>query len=77
MSAAALAILEQAKQLPDAECEIVLRGLDEHLHADASDELPDEMKQTLDRRWEEIVSGKVKCIPHAELMQELQLAYAL
>lgn len=80
MSSAAAAILEQVSHLTDAECELVYRGLGERLygHAEAPDEpLSDEMKGTLDRRWEEIVSGKVKCIPHDEVMSDLRAKYGL
>ena len=80
MSSAAAAILEQVSHLTDAECELVYRGLGERLYgyAEAPDEpLSNEMKGTLDRRWEEIVSGKVKCIPHDEVMSDLRAKYGL
>lgn len=80
MSSAAAAILEQVAHLTDAECELVYRGIGERLYgaAEAPDEpLSDEMKDTLDRRWEEIVSGKVQCIPHEKLLQELQAKYGV
>ncbi|SKA95270.1 putative addiction module component, TIGR02574 family [Prosthecobacter debontii] len=38
-------------------------------------ELSDEMKATLDRRWEEIESGKVECIPHEQVMAKLKAKY--
>lgn len=75
MSSAAAAILEQVSHLTDAECELVYRGLGERLygHAEAPDEpLSDEMKGTLDRRWEDIVSGKVKCRDAFEVLDEIE-----
>jgi hypothetical protein len=77
MSSAAAAILEQVSHLTDAECELVYRGLEERLYGAADEPLSVEMKDTLDRRWEEIVSGKVKCIPHDTLLQELQAKYGV
>ena len=80
MSSAAAAILEQVAHLTDAECELVYRGLGERLYgaAEVSDQpLTNEMKDTLDRRWEEIVSGNVKCIPHDEVMKNLRAKYGI
>jgi putative addiction module component (TIGR02574 family) len=80
MSSAAAAILEQVSHLTDAECELVYRGLEERLYGateSGGEPLSDEMKQTLDRRWDEIVSGKVKCIPHDEVMTKMRAKYGI
>ncbi len=63
MSTAATAIFQQAAQLSDAECEELYEQLGNHLgRAHASEEpLTTDMQATLDRRWEEITSGKVQC----------------
>lgn len=62
MSTAA-AIFQQATQLSEAECEELYEQLGNHLsRAQASEEqLTSDMQATLDRRWEEITSGKVQC----------------
>ncbi len=41
-----------------------------------NDQLSDEEKSSLDRRWEEIVSGKVKCRDAFEVIDELMAKYA-
>ncbi len=38
-------------------------------------ELTDEQKAMLDRRWEEIVSGKVECRPIKEVISEMRVKY--
>lgn len=38
-------------------------------------ELSEEMKATLDRRWEEIESGKVECRDAFEVLAELRAKY--
>jgi len=38
-------------------------------------ELDDAMKSTLDRRWQEIESGTVQCLPHEEGMARLRAKY--
>ena len=43
----------------------------------AEEPLSDDMKATLDRRWEEIESGKVKCIPHEQVMANMRAKYGL
>lgn len=79
MSSAAAAILEQVDHLTEAECKHIYEKLGDRLHrANESDEvLSTEVKDTLDRRWEDIVSGKVQGIPHETLMKELCGQYAL
>ena len=63
MSTATAAIFQQAAQLSEAECEDLYEQLGNHLsRAHASEEpLTSDMQTTLDRRWEEITSGKVQC----------------
>lgn len=67
-------IVSQAMLLSDEERSAVVDRLVESFHHD-QDELPDEMKDTLDRRWEEIVSGKVKCRDAFEVLDELRAKY--
>ena len=63
MSTATAAIFHQASQLSEAECEELYEQLGNHLsRVHARDEaLISDMQSTLDRRWEEITSGKVQC----------------
>jgi putative addiction module component (TIGR02574 family) len=74
MTATAEALLSSLLDLPEED----RLELAERLQASVTDEpaddepISDEMKATLDRRWEEIVSGKVKCIPHEEVINELR-----
>ena len=76
MSTATLSLFEQATQLSDAECEELYEQLGSHLYRQEAEEpLTSEMKSTLDRRWEEIVTGKVQCIPHSQVMSELRAKY--
>jgi len=70
MSTAVESIVTQAMQLSEEERGEIVDLLAGSLQPE--DELSDEMKATLDRRWEEIESGKVKCIPHEEVMARLR-----
>ncbi|MDH4452798.1 MAG: hypothetical protein QE570_06440 [Verrucomicrobiota bacterium] len=63
MSTTAAAIFQQASQLSEAECEELYQQLGNHLsrvHA-TEEPLTSDLQATLDRRWEEITSGKVPC----------------
>lgn len=42
---------------------------------DQADDLSDEMKTTLDRRWEEIITGKVQTRDAFEVLAELRAKY--
>lgn len=77
MSTAAAAIFQQAAQLSEAECEELYEQLGNHLsRAHASEEpLTSDMQATLDRRWEEITSGKVQCRDAFEVLAELRAKY--
>jgi putative addiction module component (TIGR02574 family) len=70
MSTAVESIVTQAMQLSEEERGEIVDRLAGSLQPE--DELSGEMKATLDRRWEEIESGKVKCIPHEEVMARLR-----
>lgn len=62
MSSQASAILEQVRQLPQAEREEVYWQLGDSLFAkESQDSVSEELKTTLDRRWNEITSGRVQC----------------
>ncbi|MFN0077734.1 MAG: addiction module protein [Prosthecobacter sp.] len=77
MSTAATAIFQQAAQLSEAECEELYEQLGNHLNrAPASEEpLSSDMQATLDRRWDEITSGKVQCRDAFEVLAELRAKY--
>ena len=77
MSTAAAAIFQQAAQLSEAECEELYEQLGNHLsRAHASEEpLTSDMQATLDRRWEEITSGKVQCRDAFEVLAELRAKF--
>jgi hypothetical protein len=79
MSTAANAIFQQAAQLSEAECEELYEQLGNHLHrAPAREEpLSPDMKATLERRWEEITSGKVQCRDAFEVLDELRAKYSV
>lgn len=62
MSTTAEALLAPLLALPEQDRLMIADRLHESLHdAPPNDDLSDEMKATLDRRWAEIESGKVKC----------------
>ena len=62
MTAAAETILSTLLTLPEEDrLEIAERLQDSFSGLPADEDLTDEMKSTLDRRWDEIVSGKVLC----------------
>jgi hypothetical protein len=74
MSTAAANIFQQAALLSEVECEELYEKLGNHLgRAHASEEpLTSDMQATLDRRWEEITSGKVQCRDAFEALAELR-----
>jgi len=74
MSTHAAALFQQAAQLSEAECEELYEQLGNHLgRAHASEEpLTSDMQATLDRRWEEITTGKVQCRDAFEVLAELR-----
>jgi hypothetical protein len=64
MNATVESVLETALKLSDEERELIYLKLGDTLYQpkDEGDaEISNAMKGTLDRRWEEIESGKVKC----------------
>lgn len=64
MNATVESVLKTALKLSDEDREMLYLKLGDSLYSakdEGEDELSDEMKATLDRRWEEIESGKVKC----------------
>ena len=64
-------IKEQALKLSPEDREILAQELWDSLD---DQPLDPELKAELDRRWEEIVSGKVKTIPHEEVMAHISEA---
>ncbi len=76
MPATIESVLSLAMTLSDEERVVVAERLMDSVPV-PEEELDDATKATLDRRWEEIVSGKVKCIPHEEVMARLQSKYGV
>ncbi len=74
MSSKAASLFHQAAQLSDAECAELYEKLGMRLGkiSPAEPELPDGLADTLDRRWEEIVSGRVVCRDAFEVLAELR-----
>lgn len=78
MSTTAEALLAPLLALPEQERLMIADRLHESLHEPShGDDLSEEMKATLDRRWEEIESGEVECIPHGVVMEKLRARYAV
>lgn len=75
MTAMAKSLLNQALQLSERDRSELVDQLAESIAPEP--ELSDEEKSTLDRRWEEIVSGKVKCRDAFEVIDELRAKYAV
>lgn len=73
MTATVESIVTQALLLSAEERGIIVDRLAESMQSE--NDLSDEMKSTLDRRWEDIESGKVQCIPHKQVMQQLRGKY--
>ncbi len=74
MPATVESVLSLAMTLSEQDRVVVAEQLIESVpHSDH--DLSDEMKSTLDRRWEEIVSGKVKCRDAFEVLAELRAKY--
>ena len=61
-------MIEQALKLSVEDREWIAQELWESLEDEPIDP---ELKAVLDRRWEEIESGKVKTIPHEQVMAEM------
>lgn len=77
MSMAVAAVLSQAKELSEAECEELYLRLGDHLYGPpgSSAQVSEEMKTMLDHRWEEIVFGKVRCVDPMAALQEVRAKY--
>ena len=73
MTATAESLLHQALKLSEQDRSELVDQLAESIEPEA--DLSDEEKSTLDRRWEEIVSGKVKCRDAFEVIEELRAKY--
>ena len=76
MPATIESVLSLAMTLSEEERVVVAEQLMDSVPPHA-DELDEATKATLDRRWEEIVSGKVKCVPHEEVMVRLRAKYGV
>ena len=76
MPATVESVLSLAMTLSEQDRAIVAEQLHDSISL-AEEPLSDEMKATLDRRWEEIESGKVKCIPHDQVMANMRAKYGL
>jgi len=73
MTATAERILAQAMSLNESERVELAERLWESLEQRSSgDDLTDDQKKMLERRWEEITSGKVECRPFKEVIDDLR-----
>ncbi|MBL9117250.1 MAG: addiction module protein [Verrucomicrobiaceae bacterium] len=70
MTATAESLLHQALKLSEQDRSELVDQLAESIEPEA--DLSDEEKSTLDRRWDEIVSGKVKCRDAFEVIAEIE-----
>lgn len=75
MTATAESLLHQALKLSEQDRSELVDQLAGSIEPEA--DLSDEEKSTLDRRWDEIVSGKVKCRDAFEVIEELREKYAV
>lgn len=74
MSSTAASLFHQAAQLSDAECAELYEKLGIRLGiiSPAGADLPDGLADTLDKRWEEIISGRVVCRDAFEALDEIE-----
>jgi len=74
MSTHAAALFQQAAQLSDAECGELYEKLGRLLGriSAAEPELPDGLAETLDRRWDDIVSGRAECGDAFEALDKIE-----
>jgi putative addiction module component (TIGR02574 family) len=70
MTATAEALLDQALKLSEEDRTELVDHLAQSIEPES--DLSDDEKSTLDRRWEEIVSGKVKCRDAFEVIAEIE-----
>lgn len=70
MTATAESLLHQALKLSEQDRSELVDQLAGSIEPEA--DLSDEEKSTLDRRWDEIVSGKVKCRDAFEVIAEIE-----
>lgn len=76
MTATAEALLSDLLTLPEEDRLEIAERLQDSVQAGHEDNgLEDGMKATLDRRWEEIVSGKVQCRDAFEVLAEMRAKY--
>ena len=76
MTAAAETILSNLLTLPEEDRLEIAERLQDSVYAPQSGgDLTDEMRATLDRRWEEIESGKVQCRDAFEVLEEMRAKY--
>lgn len=75
MTATAESLLHQALKLSEQDRSELVDQLAGSIEPEP--DLSDEEKSTLDRRWDEIVSGKVKCRDAFEVIEELRAKYAV
>lgn len=70
MTATAESLLHQALKLSDQDRSELVDQLAESIGPEPA--LSDEEKSTLDRRWDDIVSGKVKCRDAFEVLADIE-----
>jgi putative addiction module component (TIGR02574 family) len=79
MTATAESLINTLLELPEEDRMEIVERLQDSLFdtSHPTEAITDELKATLDRRWEEIESGKVKCIPHETVMANLKARHGL
>jgi len=65
-------IVEKTTTWPDETVTMLIERISHARHPEENEELSDEWKATLHRRYEEIKSGKVKTIPREEVAAEIR-----
>ncbi len=75
MTATTTDLLAQVLALPEDERMEFAQRFSESIELHEEPELTDELKDTLDRRWEEITSGKVECRDGFEVLREIRAKY--
>jgi putative addiction module component (TIGR02574 family) len=79
MTATAESLMNTLLELPEEDRMEIVERLQESIFDTScpAEDITDELKATLDRRWQEIESGKVKCIPHETVMENLKARHGL
>ncbi len=79
MTTTAESLMNTLLDLPEADRMEIVERLQDSLFdvPQPAEEISEELKATLDRRWQEIESGQVECIPHETVMANLKAKHGL